>query len=207
MTSPSSRIPFHGEPLDQRVEHEPPPGLREEPLDLLVVGGHRDKLSAAEQQAGGHEAVDVWIPLGLISEALDRRRNARDAVLSVEHRPEAALDRLEGAAGEEAEEPALPEEEPSQRDRDREDAMLVLDGREDLLAELLREEIHAPSIVGETFGTGLLPEAADCLLTDGLPDPGKTEDPAFRERAAELMLEIRDRELEAAGLIEEAFAK
>jgi hypothetical protein len=50
--------------LDQRAEHEPPSGLREEPIDLLVAGRHRGKLSAAEQQAGGHEGVDMWIPLG-----------------------------------------------------------------------------------------------------------------------------------------------
>jgi hypothetical protein len=66
-------------------------------------------------------------------------------------------------------------------------------------------EIHTPSIVGEVFGTGLLPEAADCLLEDQLPDPGRLADPAFRERAADLLLEVRDREIEAADLVREAF--
>lgn len=55
-------------------------------------------------------------------------------------------------------------------------------------------EIHAPSIEGEVFGTGLLPEAAECLLTDGKPDAAKLDDPALRERAADLLLEVRDLE-------------
>jgi len=53
--------------LDQCVWHEPPPDLREEPLELLVVRGHRDELPAGEQEPGGDEAVDVWIPLDLTS--------------------------------------------------------------------------------------------------------------------------------------------
>jgi hypothetical protein len=68
-------------------------------------------------------------------------------------------------------------------------------------------EIHTPSIVGEVFGTGLLPEAAECLLEDQLPDPGKLAEPAFRERAADLLLQVRDRELEAADLIRDAFER
>ncbi|MEN8149826.1 MAG: hypothetical protein ABFS86_08380 [Planctomycetota bacterium] len=66
-------------------------------------------------------------------------------------------------------------------------------------------EIHAPAGGGEVFGTGLLPEVAECVMEDQLVEPVKLEDPAYRERAADLLLEVRDRELEAADLIREAF--
>jgi len=66
-------------------------------------------------------------------------------------------------------------------------------------------EIHAPSNTGEVFGTGLLPEVAECVLEDGLVEPARLTDPAFRERASELLLEVRDLELRAADRIREAF--
>jgi len=86
-------------------------------------------------------------------------------------------------------------------------AAAVPDERRDGVRAARRKfaEIHAPSNVGEVFGTGLLPEVAECLLEDQRPDPGKLAEPAFRERAADLLLEVRDRELEAADLIREAF--
>jgi hypothetical protein len=74
-------------------------------------------------------------------------------------------------------------------------------------ARRIFREIHAPSPAGETFGTGLLPEAAQCLTEDQLPDHGKLEDAAFRERAADLFLEIRDREKEAAERVRDALPR
>lgn len=58
-------------------------------------------------------------------------------------------------------------------------------------------EIHSSAHVGEVWGTGLFPELAECMTTDGHPDPEKLADPAIRTRAADLMLAIRDKEAEA----------
>jgi hypothetical protein len=52
-------------------------------------------------------------------------------------------------------------------------------------------EIHNPDLTGEPWGTGLLPEVAQCVLTEDRPDPEKLGDPALRERAAKLLTEIR----------------
>lgn len=81
---------------------------------------------------------------------------------------------------------------------------LVAADRRPAVAEATRtfREIHAPSIAGEIFGTGLLPEVAECLFTAGAPDPEKLADPALRKRAAALLLEIRERELDAARRLE-----
>jgi hypothetical protein len=86
-------------------------------------------------------------------------------------------------------------------------AAAVPDSRREGVEAARREfaEIHAPSVHGEVFGTGLLPEFADCVLEDGLPDSGKLADEALRNRAADLLLEIRDREKEAAERIRIAF--
>lgn len=78
-----------------------------------------------------------------------------------------------------------------------ESAARLIDGEKAkaaLAAARVFREIHAPSIEGEVFGTGLLPEAAECLRTNGKADPAKLDDPALRKRAADLLLEIRDLE-------------
>ncbi|MHC4469723.1 MAG: hypothetical protein ACYTDY_00970 [Planctomycetota bacterium] len=67
-------------------------------------------------------------------------------------------------------------------------------------ASRLYREIHNPDPTGEVWGTGLLPEVAECLLSDGAPDPEKLGRPALRERAADLLLEIRDLESQALAL-------
>ena len=55
---------------------------------------------------------------------------------------------------------------------------------------------------GQVWGTGLLPEFMDCVVTDELPDRGKIEDPALRERAADLLEQIREQESRAYDLLE-----
>jgi hypothetical protein len=61
-------------------------------------------------------------------------------------------------------------------------------------------EIHEPDPTGEVWGTGLLPEVAQCLTTDGRPDPEKLVDPVLRERAAGLIDEIHALESKALDL-------
>ena len=70
-------------------------------------------------------------------------------------------------------------------------------------ASRIFREIHSPSLVGAVYGTGLIPEAAECLLTDEYPDPAKLADPALRERAATLFEEVAMHEREAAAALRE----
>jgi hypothetical protein len=60
-------------------------------------------------------------------------------------------------------------------------------------------EIHAPPPTEGVWGTGVLPEFAECVLADGRPDPTCLADEARRNRAADLLLRIRDLEREALG--------
>ena len=95
---------------NERVQHEAAEGLRQELLDGLIVEGARHELAPPEEEARGHQAVQVGIPLGLASECLDRRDHARDSVSPVENGAKTATNGLERTAGEEAEEPPLPQE-------------------------------------------------------------------------------------------------
>ncbi len=68
-------------------------------------------------------------------------------------------------------------------------------------ASLLYREIHNPDPAGGIWGTGFLAEAAECLLTDEVPDPGKLESPEARERAAGLLSRVRENEARAVERI------
>ncbi len=61
-------------------------------------------------------------------------------------------------------------------------------------ADLFRQ-VHRGDPTGALYGSGLLPEAAECLLAGGRPDPG---------RLADLLLAVHDRESRAATLLAEA---
>ena len=58
-------------------------------------------------------------------------------------------------------------------------------------------EIHASPPTEGVWGTGLLPEFAECVLTEGKPDPAFLEDETIRSRAADLLMEVRDLEQDA----------
>jgi hypothetical protein len=62
-------------------------------------------------------------------------------------------------------------------------------------------EIHAAPPLEGIWGTGLLPELAECVLTDGRPDAAKLEDDAVRHRARDLLLQIRSREAAAVQAV------
>jgi site-specific DNA recombinase len=91
-------------------------------------------------RSSSDEAVDVWIPLELASVGLDRRHHARDGLSDAVDLPVGPSHGLVRAPRQEAKQPALPEEQAAQGHGDREDHMAMMDGREDLLPELFREE-------------------------------------------------------------------
>jgi len=52
-----------------------------------------------EEEAVGHQTVEVRVPLSLASERLDRHHHARHPFLATEYGAEAATDGLERASG------------------------------------------------------------------------------------------------------------
>lgn len=64
-------------------------------------------------------------------------------------------------------------------------------------------EIHASPPTDGIWGTGLLPEFAECVLTDGRPDPSFLEDETLRARAADLLMKVRELEEDALAAVSE----
>ena len=121
-------------------EHE----AAEEFLDgfhqLRVGSGEEKEVALLREDAPGREGMEVRVRMCEGPVRLDRGHESRHDAPALEDRGEGAPERLVGRAREDPEEVPLPLEEGPDRAGDREDPVVMGDGGEDLLAELLREE-------------------------------------------------------------------
>ena len=82
------------------------------------------------------------MPVRLASEGLDRRHDARDAIVPAQRGPPASRERLSCAARQDPQQGAVTEKEATKRPRHGEDRVAMRLRREDLLPQLLRQQLR-----------------------------------------------------------------